>query len=200
MPLRTLTCLAACLLAVSSGSAAAYELYLDIDQDNDPTTINDFTWDQTCTVRLVLAPTEPDEEIWAVDFGLGGSCVECMGVFAYGTGHDLGDMHTWTWETHPYFAGTWEHATSSDCPASTGYHAVFHAESIVDCCLVLNEPIFFATFQAWAADHGPGCGVPSNLAVMHGQGAENVWHYIQIGEPAVERKPHAWGGVKSIYR
>ena len=200
MPLRTLTCLAAGLLALSSGPAAAYELYLDIDLDNDPTTINDFTWDPTCTVRLVLAPTEPDEEIWTVDFGLGGSCIECMGVFEYGTGNDLGDMNTWTWETHPYFAGTWDHATSIDCPAPTGFHAVFHAESIVDCCLVLNEPIFFATFQAWAADHGPGCHVPSNLAVMHGQGVENVWHYIQIGEPAVERETHAWGGIKSIYR
>ena len=110
MPSRSLTCLAFVVLAVSSGPAAAYELYLDIDQDNDPTTINDFTWDPVCTVRLVLAPTEPDEEIWSVDFGLGGSCVECMGVFAYGTGNDLGDMNTWTWETHPYFAGTWDAA------------------------------------------------------------------------------------------
>lgn len=200
MPLRTLICLAAGLLAVSNGPTAAYELYLDIDLDDDPTTINDFTWDQICTVRLVLAPTEPDEEIWSVDFGLGGSCDECAGVFAYGTGNDLGDMNTWTWETHPYFAGTWGFATDIGCPAPVGYHAAYHAELIVDCCFVLNEPIFFATFQAWAADNGSGCQVPPNLAVMHGQGEENVWHYIQIGKPAVKGEARAWGGVKSLYR
>jgi hypothetical protein len=200
MPCRILIYLTIGLLALSSGPASAYELYLDIDQDGDPTTINDFTWDQTCTVRLVLAPTEPDEEIWAVDFGLGGTCEECLGVFTYGTDHDLGDWQTWTWETHPDFAGTWTYATSSECPAPTGYHAVFHAESIVDCCLVLSEPIFFATFQAWAADHGPGCYVPPNLAVMHGQGSENVWNYIQIGEPAVGQESSTWGGIKSVYR
>jgi len=200
MSIRALASLVLVLLAVHSGRATAYELYLDIDQDNDPTTVNDFTWDQTCTVRLVLAPTEPDEEIWSVDFGLGGSCDACLGVFEYGTGNNLGDMDTWTWETHPWFAGTWGFATSLDCPAPTGYHAVYHAESIVDCCLVLNEPLFFATFQAWAVDTGPGCYVPANLAVMHGQGAENVWHYLQIGGPAVEREACAWDGVKSIYR
>ena len=201
MPLRTSIVLAVTLTAGAlAGSAAAYELYLDIDVDGDPATINDFTWDPTCTVSLVLAPTAPDEEIWTVDFGLGGSCRECEGVFAYGTGFDLGDTETWTWETHPWFAGTWAYATSIGCPAPTGFHAVFHAESIVDCCLVLNEPIVFATFQAWAADRVPPCPVPANLAVMHGQGALNVWHYIQIGGPAIPREQQAWGAVKSRYR
>ena len=70
----------------------------------------------------------------------------------------------------------------------------------MDCCLVLTEPIFFGTFQAWAADHAPGCYVPPNLAVMHGQGAENVWNYIQIGEPAIPVRERAWGSVKGSYR
>jgi len=201
MMCRMLAALAtAALVGAAGGPAAAYELYLDIDQDGDPTTINDITWDPSCTVRLVLAPTEPDEEISAVDFGLGGSCRECGGVFAYGAGFDLGDMQSWTWETHPWFAGTWGFATLIDCPAPTGYHAVYHAESIVDCCLVLTEPIFFATFQAWAVDHGAACPVPSNLAVMHGQGAANVWNYIQIGGPAIPAATDTWGSVKAIYR
>jgi len=201
MSLRTWAGIAAALVCFPlAGPAPAYELFLDIDVDGDPATINDFTWDQSCTVRLVLAPTEPDEEIWTVDFGLGGTCVECEGVFEYGAGFDLGDMQTWTWDPHPWFAGTWGYATSIDCFAPTGYHAAFHAESIVDCCLVLNEPIFFGTFQAWAADHAPGCNVPPNLAVMHGQGAENVWHYIQIGEPAIPTRGDAWGSIKSSYR
>jgi hypothetical protein len=151
-------------------------------------------------VRLVLSPTEPNEEIWTVDFGLGGSCHDCDGVFAYGSGFDLGDWQSWTWEPHPWFAGTWTYATSISCPAPTGYHAVFHAESIVDCCLVLTEPIFFGTFQAWMADNGPACDVPANLAVMHGQGAQNVWNYIQIGEPAVPTEEHSWGVLKSSFR
>ncbi|MBE0564777.1 MAG: hypothetical protein IH621_02395 [Krumholzibacteria bacterium] len=198
--LREAMLLSAVLAGVLCGSAAAYELYLDIDLDGDPATINDLCWDQSCTVRLVLAPTEPDEEIWTVDFGLGGSCQECGGVFAYGTAFDLGEMQSWTWETHPWFAGTWGYATSIDCPAPTGYHALYHAELIVDCCLVLNEPIFFAAFEAWAVDNGPLCSVPANLAVMHGQGAANVWHYVQIGGPAVAGDKRAWGAVKSSYR
>jgi hypothetical protein len=198
---RTFIYLAVVLLigAVSS-PAMGYELLLDIDVDGDPTTINTFTEDPSCTVRLVLAPTEPDEEIWTVDFGLGGSCHQCDGVFAYGTDFDLGDMQSWTWGAHPWFAGTWNYATSIDCPAPTGYHAVFHAESIVDCCLVLTEPIFFGTFQAWAIDHEPECSVPSNLAIMHGQGVANVWNYLQIGGPAVSQETYSWGGVKSSYR
>ena len=194
---RTIALLAALLL---TAPAAAYELYLDIDTDNAPTTINDFTWDSSCTVRLVLAPTEPDEEIWTVDFGLGGSCVDCLGVFTYGTGHDLGDTETWTWETHQYFAGTWESATSLLCPAATGFHDAYHAESIIDCCFVLNEPVFFGTFHAWAADNTGGCGVPANLAVMHGQGVEAVWNYIQIGEPAVGSETRSWSTLKSLFR
>ena len=196
MPYRALTVLVVLLLAVP---AAAYELYLDIDVDGDPATINDFTWDSSCTVRLVLAPTEPDEEIWSVDFGLGGSCVDCLGVFTYGTGHDLGDLASWTWETHQYFAGTWGHAMSLLCPAPTGYHDYFHAELIIDCCFVLTEPVFFATFNAWAADHAGGCGAPANLAVMHHQGVGGVWNYIQIGEPAVHNEDLTWSAIKSLF-
>lgn len=197
---RIIAWLAVILLASLGGSAGAYELYLDIDVDGDPATINDLTWDTSCTVHLVLAPTETDEEIWTVDFGLGGSCVDCLGVSTYGTGHDLGDMMSWTWETHQYFAGTWDSATCLDCPAATGFHDIFHAETIIDCCFILNEPIFFATFHAWAADNTGGCNVPANLAVMHGQGVEGVWNYIQIGGPAVQGDDRCWGALKSLFR
>lgn len=198
---RTFMCLAVVLLVgARSGPSMGYELLLDIDVDDDPTTINSYTENQSCTVRLVLAPTEPDEEIWMVDFGLGGSCHTCDGVFAYGTGFDLGDAQSWTWEPHPWFAGTWDYATSISCPAPAGYHAAFHAESIVDCCMVLTEPIFFGTFQAWVANNGPACNVPANLAVMHGQGVENVWNYIQIGGPAVPKEVHGWSVLKSSFR
>lgn len=201
MRYRTVIFLVAVLLVGAFGApAAGYELFLDIDVDNDPSTINGFTWDQSCTVRLVLAPTEPNEEIWSVDFGLGGTCIECDHVFAYGTEFDLGDWETWTWDPHPWFAGTWTYATCICCPAPVGYHAVFHAESIVDCCMVLNEPIFFGSFQAWVADNGPNCEVPSNLAVMHGEGAANIWNYIQIGGPAIRLDAQSWGSVKSTYR
>jgi len=200
MPLKTTILTATILLTILATPTRAYELYLDIDTDNDPATINDFTWDSSCTVRLVLVPSYPEEEIWSVDFGLGGSCLDCGGVFNYGTGHDLGDMQTWTWQPHAYFAGTWESATMLDCPAATGFHDVYHAESIVDCCFVPGEPVFFGTFRAWTADTPGGCAVPSNLAIMHEQGVDGVWNYIQIGEPAVGGNKRSWSAIKSLYR
>ena len=193
--------LVACLLlSVLATAAPAYELWLDIDTDGDPATINDFTTEASCTVNLVLAPSGASEEIWSIEFGLGGSCRECGGVFQYGTGFDLGDFATFTWETHPYFAGTFDYATCLCCPADPGYHAVFRAESIVDCCFEITEPIVFATFTAWRLDGEPGCRVPPNLAVMHAQGAEGVWNYIQIGEPAIPAEAAEWGGIKALYR
>lgn len=190
--------LSALILAFAPGSAA-YELWLDIDIDGDPATINDFTWDSSCTVNLVVAPSGASEELWSLGFGLGGSCIDCEGVFQYGTGFDLGDLGTGTWECHPYFAGTVDFATSIDCPDDPGFHAVFSAESIIDCCFVIEEPIVFATFQAWKIDT-PGCNVPANLAVMEYQGYAGVWNYIQIGGPAISGDAATWSAVKALYR
>jgi len=192
-------CLMFIFLTSLTSQSAAYELWLDIDVDGDPSTINDVTWDNTCTVNLVVAPTGESEELWTVDFGLGGSCVECGGVFHYGTDFDLGDMETWTWDCHQYFAGTFDYATCINCPAPTGFHAYFHAESIIDCCFEITEPIVFATFRAWRIAT-PGCGVPSNLAVMKHQGVDGVWNYIQIGGPALESEHDSWSAMKSLYR
>jgi len=180
--------------------ATAYEIYLDIDTDGDPSTINTFTWDTVCTVNLVVWPTELHEELWSFSFGLGGSCLECGGSFTYGTEHDLGDFVTWTWNTHPFFAGTWDYATSINCPDNPGFHAVFMAESIIDCCFYLDEPTVFGTFEVLKIENGPECPVPSNLAVMSSQGAEGIWNYIQVGGPAIGNQRVSWGVIKDRYR
>ncbi len=164
----------------------AYELYLDIDTDGDPTTINTITWESTATVNLVVAPTIPHEELWEFSFGMGGSCTECGGVFAYGTEHDLGNTSSWTWDTHDYFYGTWDYATCINCPDNPGFHAVFRAESIIDCCFYLDEPTVFATFDVWLVDNGPGW--------------DGVWNYIQIDGPAVGQESKSWTMLKSEYR
>ena len=71
----------------------AYEILLDIDDDNDPTTIRDRTGAGTAVVRLILQPTEPDEWITEITFGLGGTCWPCdyiePGWAIYGTDWDL---------------------------------------------------------------------------------------------------------------
>ncbi len=196
--MKTIAILASLLILATT--AAAYELWLDIDLDGDPTTINNITWETSCTVNLVLAPTGTSEDIWTIEFGLGGSCRECDDVFQYGTGFDLGNLMTGTWETHPYFVGTCNGATCLNCLDDPGFHTAFFAEPLIDTSFYIEEPIVFATFQAWQADTPAGCSVLSNLAVMNGQGLEGVLNYIQIGGPALEAESSCWGALKTLYR
>ena len=73
--------------------AYAYTIFLDIDEDNDPNTINENTGDDSATVRIVLVPTVDNEQITEISFGLGGTCLPCdyinPGWATYGTDWDL---------------------------------------------------------------------------------------------------------------
>jgi hypothetical protein len=190
------TFIAALLLAAP---ATAYEVLLDIDLDGDPSTINELTEDQMCTVKIVLAPTEPDEQITFVEFGIGGTCIECDGVFQYGVVQDAGAPYDGDWTDHPDFTGVWGGILSLDCPAPVSYHEVFMAEPVGG-AFTLSAPIFLAAFQAEvAAPPGEGCQTPpANLAAMPQQNA--WWNYVQIGGPAIGTEASTWSTLKGLFR
>jgi hypothetical protein len=194
--------LIATFAALWSGSAAGYEILLDIDQDNDPTTINTFTLETTATVKIVLWPSEPGEVISEIMFGLGGTCWECDDVFDYGTAFDLHPPDFGDWTDHPGLIGSWETATCSMCCGTPGYHD-FYMASAGDGGLVLDAPVFIATFTAWRDEPMWGsCPVPpSNLAAFFQMGPGGYWNYIEIGgEAPLPAINTTWGRIKSFYK
>ena len=88
-------------LALYSGPVRGYEILLDIDIDDDPTTLNTITYDTTAVVKIILQPSEPGESITEIFFGMGGTCWECEGVFDYGVAYDLHPPNFGDWTDHP---------------------------------------------------------------------------------------------------
>ncbi len=193
------TILALCCAVLLATPAVGYEILLDIDTDDDPNTINDLTFDEIATVRMILAPTEPDELVNEIWVGLGGSCLECEMVHYYGTAVDIPPDTDWT--ELDVLAGTAAWATCIGCPGDPGFHLLLYAEPLID-YFVVSEPMFIATFTAWVADPVPeGCPQPpSNLAAMHAQGEEGMWNYVQIGGEAIDAESGSWTRVKAVYR
>jgi len=179
----------------------AAQILLDIDTDNDPTTINDLTTEDIAEIKMILAPTEPDELFVGIDFGLGGSCLDCEMVHQYGTAFDIAFFTDTEWTDQAELHGTGAYATALSCPADPGFHLLLHIEPIVD-YYILSEPIFIATFTAWVAgDVPPGCTQPaSNLAVMFEQGEQGIWNYVQLGGEASSVEPSDWARIKTLYR
>lgn len=194
-----LTFLAVALLAVAAPPVYAFDILLDIDTDNDPTTINEITFETSAVVKLILAPDFPGEEIGRVDFGLGGSCQECDLVHYYGTSHDLIDFDVPLWAQASGIASGWDYATSLGCPGDPGYHLVLWFEPLAG-TIELEQPVVLAEFNAWVAPPTPaGCPQPaSNLAAMSQQG--EYWNYIQINGPAIDVRPSPWGRIKAMFR
>lgn len=188
-----------CGTVLLTGPAVAYEVRLDIDTDDDPNTINDLTYEEIATVRVILVPTEPDEHVVEIWFGLGGSCLECNMVHQYGTAVDLPFDADWT--ELDVLEGSVGGATCLECPDDPGFHLHLYAEPLID-YFVVSEPMFIATFTAWVADPVPeGCPQPaSNLAAMFAQGEDGVWNYVQLGGPAIDAAPYSWSRVKATYR
>ncbi len=207
MKRMTITLLVLLLAVLIGSSARSYEILLDMDLDDDPTTINDFTYDLYAGVRLVMQPSEPDETITSIFFGLGGSCLECQGVHEYGTGFDLdaqGMYADWTEVpelTVPADGIAVDWALSLDCIDDPGFHAIFRADA-TDGQFTLSAPMFIATFDAWQQPPpGGGCPEPaSNLAAFFEQGEDGFWNYIQIGGPAIGVEQRVWSQVKALYR
>ncbi len=187
-------------LILFAAPTAAYEILLDIDTDFDPTTINDLTYDTSAIVKLILAPSTPGEMVGRVEFGLGGSCLECDLVHQYGTAHDLVDSGEQMWVQAAGFASGWDYATALGCPDDPGYHLVLWFEPLGGGTISVNQAFYLAEFGAWVADPvPPGCQQPaSNLAAMPQQG--EYWNYIQLGGPAIGNEAGSWSTIKSIFR
>ncbi len=192
--------IAVAVLAGWAGGAAAWEVLLDLDTDDDPATINEFTNASSAVVKIVLMPTVPHETITEVTFGLGGSCYECQMVQHYGVGFDLYGGGEPDWPDNPLFTGTWDGMLLLGCPADPGYHMSFTAVPVAG-PLVLEGPLFLAAFNAWVAPPPPiPCSpTPANLAAMFRQGAGGYWNYVQIGGPAVPADTQSWGVLKRVY-
>ncbi|MCP4144472.1 MAG: hypothetical protein GY752_04215 [bacterium] len=182
-----------------AASVSAYEILLDIDTDSDPTTINDLTQETSAMVKLILAPSFPGEVIGRIEFGLGGSCLECEMVHNYGTNHDLIQGEIQQWVQASAFDSGWDAITLLGCPGNPGAHLYLWLEPVGGGTVVLNDAFFLAEFNAWVADDVPaGCQQPpSNLAALEGS---VYWNYIQLGGPAVSNQNSDWGGVKALFR
>jgi hypothetical protein len=192
----------AVMAILGPGPAAGYEILLDIDLDDDPTTLNTFTLATIVTVRLVLSPTVPGESISEIEFGLGGTCWECDGVFDYGTSFDLQPPDFGDWTDHPGLVGSWGGATCLSCCGNPGFHYLYQATTVEE-ELVLDAPVFIATFSAWRSDPMFGwCPVPpSNLAAFSLTGPGEYWNYIQIGgEAPLPVTAASWGAIKRLYK
>lgn len=191
--------IAAALLLLAALPAGAYEVLLDVDLDGDPATINNLSAQTACTVRIVLSPTAPAETIASVEFGLGGSCLECEGVQHYGVGHDLHPAALGDWTERADFTGHWDAALHLGCLSSVGFHEYYWCEPVAG-SFVLTEPIFLATFHAWvsAPPPSPCQRTPANLAAMPAQG--RFWNYVQVGGAAIAAESATWGAVKGCYR
>ncbi len=141
------------LVAVSAG---AYQILLDIDTDDDPNTINQFTEDPEATVRMVLVPDGGTEWITELHFGLGGTCWFCWDTYfhMYGTDTSIYGIY-WpnSWLDHPLFGENWaDWALCIDCCGNPGFHCLLYADAVGDGFL-LEERIFLHSFQAWDIDH-----------------------------------------------
>ncbi len=178
----------------------AYEILLDIDTDADPTTINDITYDTSAVVKLILTPDYSGEMIGRVEFGLGGSCLECDLVHEYGTAHDLINWDIQPWVQAAAFDSGWDYATTLGCPGNPGSHLLLWFEPVGGGSISLNQSMFLAEFNVWVAGPVPGecTQPPSNLATISGY--ETFWNYIQLGGPAVGNEDQTWSGLKALYR
>jgi len=187
------------LLAVP---ALAYEILLDIDTDNDPTTINSFTSQTSALVKVILRPTTQGETIGYVSFGLGGECLDCppdYGAQTYGTSTDVAGRQPWV--TAPGFDSGMYCMMLFGCASNPGFHCVLWFEPTGGGTITLDQPIFLGEFNAYAVHPSllEGCPQPAhNLMAM--PDLREYWNYIQLGVSVNGVEASTWGQVKSIYR
>jgi len=190
-------------MALMAESAFSYEILLDIDTDNDPTTINASTEDTSAVIKIILWPTTPGETIGYVTFGIGGECLPCPpadGVQTYGTGFDL--PYEGPWVTAPGFDSEAAYATFLGCPGNPGFHLVLSFEPAGGGTITLGEPIFLAEFNAWVnpPDQDPCMRPTPNLMAMPGQGEWYNYVLLAGAEDTYGTELSTWGKIKDFYR
>lgn len=192
------------VLMLTAMPALAFEILLDIDLDNDPTTINVSTTETSAVVKMILSPTTPGETIGFVQFGLGGECLNCppdpSGVQWYGVSFDLPIQGTWV--TAPGFDSEAAYMTLLGCPCNPGYHLLLSFEPEGG-TMILDEPIFLATFNAWMSPLPPDpCRQPTPVLMAMTISAEDYYNYIVLAgfEWPNSIDESTWGRIKSFYR
>ncbi len=114
-------------------------------------------------MRLILQPTEPDEWITEVFFGLGGTCWPCDELYpghaTYGTDLDL----YWDYSALPEFPQLigWgpQYVLAYTCQGDPGFHRFWQAQSEVG--FAIDQPVFIGTFTAWVHEpYHPACPLP----------------------------------------
>ena len=166
-------------------ASAAYEIILDIDTDDDPTTINERTGASSAVVRLILQPTEANEWITEIIFGLGGTCWPCdyiePGWAIYGTDWDL----YWTGGTLPEFpllSGYGPTCTLSIyCQGDPGFSCWWDAWAAG---FYLTSPVFIGSFTASVADQDhPGCPLPPADLMAFANWSPDPGNAILLADP-----------------
>ncbi len=184
--------------------ALAYEILLDIDIDNDPSTINIYTEETSAVVKIILWPTTPGETIGFVTFGVGGECINCppdpIGVQEYGASFDL--PYEGSWVTAPGFDSEAAYMTLLGCPGNPGFHLVLSFEPEGGGTMILSEPIFLAEFNAWVSPTvTEPCPQPTPiLMAMPSQGEYYNYVLLAGAEWPNSTEISTWGRIKSFYR
>ncbi len=182
----------------------AYEILLDIDSDNDPSTINIFTEETSAVVKIILWPTTAGETIGFVTFGVGGECINCppdpSGFQEYGASFDLPIEGPWV--TAPGFDSEAAYMTLLGCPGNPGFHLVLSFEPEGGGTMILSAPIFLAEFNAWVSPPVPEpCPQPKPiLMAMPSQGEYYNYVLLAGAEGPNTTEISTWGRIKSFYR
>jgi len=179
-------------------TSPAYEILLDLDDDNDPNTIRENTGASSAVVRIILQPTEPSEWITDIVFGLGGTCWPCDYIFPgwaiYGTELDL-SWDNLTLPEFPLLTGNGPTCTLSIiCMGNPGFSCWWNAWAEG---FHLNDPVFIASFNAWVADPAhPGCpNPPADLMAFAGW-STSPGNSILLADPELAAPDLATAGLK----
>jgi hypothetical protein len=188
------------LLLILPASCPAYQILLDLDDDDDPTTIREHTGAAEAVVRLVLQPTEPGEWITEITFGLGGTCWACdyiePGWAIYGTDWDL----YWDGGTLPEFpllSGSGPSCVLGiECQGNPGFHCWWDAWAEG---FHLTAPVFIGSFNARVADQvHPGCPNPPADLMAFANWSLEPGNVILLADPDLSAPELAAGIVRLL--
>jgi len=199
--LRTIF-LATVLALALPATAGAYTVLLDIDIDDDPTTINESTPLTEASIKIVLAPDYENETITLVEFGLGGACRECYD-FNYGWNYGVVFDILWgDWITDPRFeSSSHDGILYAGCLGNPGFHEIFSATA-ADSGFQLAGPTFIHAFPAQVNENidTEFCPVPERTLTSFNE----IWQDWVEGNTVVldfttAARDGNWSAVKSLY-
>ncbi len=186
-------------LMLLAGPGFGFEILLDIDNDNDPATINTFTSATNTVVKIVLNPTMPGETIGFIEFALGGTCHFCppddpSGDVYWGTAIEHFPEEGWV--TAPGFDSQALYAVGELCNGTYGPWVLLQFEpksGTID----LNQPMFLCEFDAWSVTYTDCPPAPHDLMALYS--AYEFWNKVLL-DVLINTDVGTWGQIKSIYR